>query len=74
MKLRQIGSNMTELEFDGVDVLFSYETPVAAYVVGRGFLRTDQHYSATTTRHINRWLNGVAAEEVPQSVIDSLVG
>ena len=75
MKLRKAGHNMTELSLaDGTDVLFSYETPVAAFVPERGYIRTETHYSATTTRHINKWLGGHAADEsVPQSVIDALV-
>lgn len=73
MKLRQIGSNMTELEVNGHEVLFSYETPVAAYVYDRGYVRTDTHYSPTTTRHINKWLGTIVADVVPQEFIDGLL-
>ena len=31
MKLKNIGSNMNEVEINGKSVLFSYETPVAGY-------------------------------------------
>ena len=44
MKLKQIGSNMTELTVNGTSILFSYETPVAGYD-SQGAFRTDQHYS-----------------------------
>lgn len=64
---------MTELQLDDVHVLFSYETPVAACIMGKGFVRTAQWYSQTTTRHINKWLDGVDAPEVPQATIDALI-
>lgn len=56
MKLHHIGSNVTTIEVGDATILFSYDTPVAAHIVGRGFLRTSEHYSATTSRHINKWL------------------
>ena len=74
MKLRKAGNNMTELSLPtGTDVLFSYETPVAAFVEGEGYVRTETRYSVTTSKHINKWLNGMVAREVPQSFIDALV-
>ena len=74
MKLRKAGNNMTELSLsNGTDVLFSYETPVAAFIEGEGYVRTETKYSVTTSRHINKWLNGMVARDVPQSVIDALV-
>ena len=72
LKLRQLGPNQTELELDNMLILFSYETPVAAWVAGRGWLRTDTKYSKTTTKHINQWLDAVGTV-VPQSEIDYLV-
>lgn len=73
MKLRQIGPNQTEviLSPDKV-VFFSYETPVAAIIDGK-FYRTSKRFSVTTSKHINRWLDGRKAEEKPQSFFDSLV-
>lgn len=73
MKIKQIASNMTELTVNGNEVLFSYETPVAAFVFSRGYVRTATHYSPTTSRHINKWLDGFVAEEVPQEFIDGLL-
>lgn len=80
MKLRNIGSNQTEIEIGkGVYVLFSYATPVAAFIPGQGYLRTNHKWSRTTTKHINKWVGryvGVASAEtsVHQSVLDTLVG
>lgn len=73
MKLRTISSNMTEVENGDVTVLFSYSTPVAAFIAGTGWVRTDKHWSATTSRHINKWIGGIKAEERPQEFFDSLL-
>ena len=74
MKLKPIASNMTEVETEKATVLFSYRTPVAACMKdGSGFIRTKEHYSTTTSRHINKWLAGATAKEVDQSVLDNLV-
>lgn len=75
-KLNPQGKNQTEIEKqDGTTVFFSYSTPVAAHVPGRGFLRTAEHYSTTTTKHINAFLarnGGSKFETVPQSEINAL--
>ena len=73
MKLRIVGPNQTEITVGDKVVLFSYETPVAAHVQGRGYIRTAKHYSQTTSRHINSWLVGANAVVVPQSEIDGLI-
>lgn len=78
MKLNPVGPNQTEVELaSGVTVFFSYKTPVAAHIPGRGYVRTDKHYSQTTTRHINQWLLSKQVtinevETVPQSEIEPL--
>ena len=72
MTLRQVGSNMTLLRFHGKEIFFSYETPVAAWVSGRGYIQTDHYYSKTTRKHISMWLEGRSAETVPQAEIDQL--
>ena len=60
MKLKTHGDNINEVIFSNNNLLlFSYETPVAAYVHGVGFFRTLYPWSATTTRHINKWLKKV---------------
>ena len=75
MKLRQIASNQTELELPcGAVVLFSYGTPVAAQLASGGFVRTEQKWSVTTSRHINKWLQGIDAQEVPQADLYNLTG
>ena len=38
MQLTPIASNMTEVETSEARILFSYRTPVAAYVFGEGYV------------------------------------
>lgn len=72
MKVRNIGSNQTEVELNGnTRILVSYQTPVAAWVDGR-FYRTEKKWSVTTSKHINRWLDGRQAEVKPQEWFDKL--
>ena len=74
MKIKQIASNMTELEIPGATVLFSYSTPVACRTSSCDYYRTEYKWSQTTTRHINKWLDGVVAETKPQEFFNNLVG
>lgn len=77
MKLRQIASNMTEVTIEKGQVLFSYETPVAALLAdadnGYTVVKTSTNWSPTTSRHINKWLDGLTAVERPQAFFDNLV-
>ena len=74
MQLTPIASNMTEVETSEARILFSYRTPVAAYIFGEGFVKTDQFWSVTTSRHINKWIGkDVTTEEVSQTYLDNLV-
>jgi len=73
MKLNPVGSNQTEIEYaDGVTVLYSYKTPVAVFVPGKGALCTSRKYSMTTSRHVNkaveRW--GSSRTNVDQGIVD----
>ena len=74
MKLTPIGSNQNMITTSkGDQILFSYQTPVAAYLADTGdYVRTQVNWSRTTTRHINSWLQGVTAETVPQGHLDAL--
>lgn len=73
MKRIKIGSNMSvATNASGAVILFSYDTPVAAKVPGAGYYRTSTKWSSTTTRHINKWLGPVSAEELPQEYFDKL--
>ena len=76
MKLIPLASNQNLVKFNsGVQVLFSYRTPVAAYVPGEGYFRTNHNWSRTTSKHINKWLRDViGVASVDQSVIDNIAG
>ena len=88
MKLTSFATNRTLLTFaDGTEVFFSYSTPVAGYKPNIGYVKTNQWYSSTTTRHINRYFNDVwlnsniigfdpetDVSTVDQSVINNLIG
>lgn len=55
MKIKNLGSNMTEVIFDNDDhILFSYETPVAGRI-NYELVRTSKKWSNTTSRHINKY-------------------
>ena len=76
MRLTPIGTNQTEIETADARIFFSYKTPVAAYIFGEGFVRSENFFSVTTSRHINKWI-GVDSKtdqtkQVPQSVLDNL--
>ena len=67
MKLKKLGSNMTLIKMTDCEILYSYETPVAALRYSdHEYLRTDLFWSVTTSRHINQWLQGVEAQTVSQ--------
>ena len=73
MKLKRVGYNQTVLTMPNkTEVLFSYETPVAAQLPSGDYVRTEQKFSRTTTRHISKWLEGVNALEVSQEVINNI--
>ena len=76
MKLKQLGSNQTLIQFsNGNEVFFSYETPVAGYDASRGvYERTSEYYSRTTSRHINNYLDGVKAVDMHQDHFDKFFG
>ena len=81
MKLTKISNNAhTLLLANGTEILFSYETPVAAFVQNFGpynrciYIQTDVKYSRTTSKHINAYLPDTEkAMKVDQSTFDSLL-
>lgn len=79
MKIKQIASNMTILTLNnGIEVLFSYETPVAyCHELTNKFAYTNKYYSKTTNKHISKFkflkLGCFNYFEVDQSILDELV-
>ena len=73
MKLKLIGSNQTELILkDGTQVFFSYETAVCVRNADGCFV-TEEKYSNTTTRHINKWCDFLKRTSVSQNRIDNFI-
>ena len=79
VKIKQVGSNQTLLEHsDGIQVFYSYETPVALVAFGdriRTF-KTEQFHSVTTSKHINKFLRSRNVEPercktIPQEVLEN---
>ena len=74
MKLNKIASNITELTLGNNTIYFSYNTPVCGFD-DEGAFRTDEHYSQTTSKHINKYLGGKdIGRVVSQDFINNLVG
>ena len=70
MEMKRTGPNTTIIQTAGGDrIFFSYSEPVAAWIVGRGFIKTDKFFSVTTSKHINQFLAGSAAEAVDHAEI-----
>lgn len=46
--------NTSRIKFtDGREILLSYGVPVAAFIPGRGYVKTERKYSVTTSKHAN---------------------
>ena len=58
MQVKSIGSNQTQVSANGCRVLYSYETPVALEAPSGKYYKTDQKWSVTTSKHINRFVGG----------------
>ena len=73
--IKSPAANQTEVTLANGNVLFySYATPVAAFVSGRGILRTSKKWSASTSKHITQFIKrnapSATVTEVDQSVFD----
>ena len=67
MKLNNIGSNQTEIEYpNGTQIFFSYSTPVAGWSSEVGYFRTTKKYSTTTSRHINKYFEAINEEFITE--------
>jgi hypothetical protein len=77
MRLKPLGNNQNELRLhNNTRILFSFETPVAAWTQAHGYMRTNVVYSRTTTRHITTWLAGdhpTHVTVVEQAVLHALI-
>ena len=82
MNLTPLAANMTEVKMTGgLTVLFSYKTAVACLWTNGNdaykAFKTEKKWSATTTRHINKWLGlhpeVFGAAYKPQEYFDNLL-
>jgi hypothetical protein len=69
-----IGSNQLEVQHGENRFLISYKTPVAVYIKNAGYYRTTTKFSRTTSKHINKWLDGASAGDIPQNVLEDMMG
>lgn len=74
MKIKNLGANKTVVSFDnGTEVFISYETPVAAFISGRGYIKTSKKWSVTTSKHITQWAGRQVTETEEQEFFDNLI-
>ena len=74
MRIKAITPKQTEVLNDKANVLVSYSTPVAAYLLSSyEYVRTSKFYSKTTSRHINAWLGDNPAREVSPEELQALL-
>ena len=65
-------SNVSTIRLDaGREVVCSYGVPVAAFVPGRGWVKTAKRYSMTTSKHANQYARG--GVELPNDEFMALV-
>lgn len=69
---KNLTKSMKEIETDFGSILVSYWTPVAFVNKSGDAYKTAQRWSATTSRHISRWLGGLEADVKPQAFFNAL--
>lgn len=68
-----VGPNQTAVTFGEVELFFSYKTCVAAYAPKLGWLRDAHKYSKTTSRHVNKWMDGVIGRELSTETFQQVI-
>lgn len=80
MKIQTLGPSARVVMFkDGLRVLVSYETPVAAIMPDGSRVQSEQFYSRTTSKHIGQFFKDdgsarVTRSTVSESVLRALLG
>ena len=63
-RIRSTSATVQTFE-NGIEVLYSYSTPVACYFPASGVTwRTSEHYSVTTSRQLSEWCKGYPEAEL----------
>jgi ABC-type nitrate/sulfonate/bicarbonate transport system substrate-binding protein len=83
MQIENFGSNQVVVWTNGATVFYSYNTPVAAYILGRGgydvsdskgrathYVKTSKFWSVTTSKHINSWLRSKGIDPKDVETVD----
>lgn len=76
MRLRQVGNNQTVLSIPlvSINVLFSYETPVAMHHLDSGkYYVSTTKFSPTTTRHKNSFVGDNDYTPITQEAIEATI-
>lgn len=74
VRVKPKGTDPVVLEYvDGTRIYFSYESPIAAYVPGRGYIVTDLDITKTDEYRVQEWLGKAPHEVVPQSEIFAVI-
>ncbi len=83
IKLKQLGSNRTEISSDSQTVFYSYSTPVVVYTDWSEsgekpkVYVTEKKFSRTTAKHISEYLSELPSKwerlRVPQETLETLV-
>jgi len=73
LHLTQLAPNMTEVRYGENYVLFSYQTPVAYSDKAGQVFKTNKKWSATTSKHLTKWIGNRPFTLVDQLFIDNLV-
>lgn len=77
MRVVPVATNHTELISGDLTVFCSYSTPVAYYDQSIDVVyKTTEKFSATTTRHLKKWLEsfyGTSVVDISQENLDSVV-
>jgi hypothetical protein len=75
LNIKQIGSNqLLVVSKNGSEYLISYEEPVAGYSKEFGYWRTEDFWSRTTSKHINRYLKGIDDPKIlTQEQIENMI-
>lgn len=67
----------TKILSGGREVCLSYNVPVAAFVPGLGYIKTDRRYSQTTSKHANQFCGGrpviVSDDEFNKLIADEVL-
>lgn len=73
MELQRLGANVAVINLNnGARILFSYDTPVAAFIPGEGYIKSERFFSRTTTAHVAEFLRGNHGVKVTHETIAKL--